>query len=125
VTERRAKYLVKDSSDLESVLEQWIRHGTSLPIPDRQYRVKFPGMRQPYRLDFAWPSFKLAAEVQGGTWANGGHTRGSGYEHDRRRQNRLQLAGWTVLEFTRNMIESGEAVAMITEFFEKAKRGEM
>ncbi len=120
MTERRAAYRV---NSLEDILAQHIRCA-ALPVPEQQYCIKFPGMRQPYRLDFAWPSFKLAAEVQGGTWANGGHTRGAGYEHDRRRQNRLQIAGWTVLEFTRNMIESGEAITMITEFIDKAKRGE-
>lgn len=119
MTQRRAS----QKSALEIELARHIQFA-ALPEPRREYHVKFPGMRQPYRLDFAWPDFKLAVEVQGGTWSGGRHTRGAGYEHDRRRQNRLQLAGWIVLEFTGSMIDSGEALGMIIEFFEKAKRGE-
>lgn len=50
-----------------------------------------------YLLDFAWPRFKVALEIEGGTWTRGGHA-GMGKlprEHDRR--NWLTLNGWLVI----------------------------
>lgn len=48
------------------------------------------------RCDFALPDLKLAIEVDGRT----AHTGRAAFERDRRRQNALVLAGWTVLRFT-------------------------
>jgi very-short-patch-repair endonuclease len=48
------------------------------------------------RLDFAWPSVRLAVEADG----RGAHDRPEALYGDRSRQNRLMLDGWTVLRFT-------------------------
>jgi very-short-patch-repair endonuclease len=49
-----------------------------------------------YELDFAFPGERLAIEVDGWAW----HSDVERFRHDRRRQNALVLAGWTVLRFT-------------------------
>ncbi|MGQ0521230.1 MAG: type IV toxin-antitoxin system AbiEi family antitoxin domain-containing protein [Actinomycetota bacterium] len=78
-------------SDLELAMDRVVlRHG--LPLPAREYRL--PGTR--CRLDYAWPGARLAVEVDG-------YEPHSGLEafcSDRRRQNVVVLAGWTVLRFT-------------------------
>ena len=49
-----------------------------------------------YQLDFAFPQFRIAIEVDGWAW----HVDLDRFRGDRRRQNALELAGWTVLRFT-------------------------
>lgn len=47
-------------------------------------------------LDVAFPAPRLAIEVDGWAW----HSADERFQHDRRRQNALVAAGWTVLRFT-------------------------
>ena len=49
-----------------------------------------------YFIDFAWPEFKLAVEVDG--WET--HSNPQAFQNDLDRQNALVAAGWTVLRFT-------------------------
>ncbi|AUL97471.1 hypothetical protein FORC54_3326 [Vibrio vulnificus] len=53
--------------------------------------------------------------MEGGTWANGRHTRGKGYAADCEKYNVAALEGWRVLRFTGDMIKSGDAITMIEE----------
>ena len=104
-------------------------HLTDLGAPPfvRQHPVKFTGMRNPYRLDFAWLDWKLCVEVQGGVWIGGGHTTPQGYIRDRQRMNRLVIGGWHILEYTPEMVKSGEAALEIVKYLAmlKERRGEM
>jgi len=49
-----------------------------------------------YRLDLAFVRERIAVEVDGWAW----HSDVERFRADRRRQNALVLAGWTVLRFT-------------------------
>jgi very-short-patch-repair endonuclease len=49
-----------------------------------------------YRLDLAFPAARVAVEVDG--WAY--HRDAERFRQERRRQNELVLAGWTILRFT-------------------------
>lgn len=49
-----------------------------------------------WRLDFAYPQHKVLIEVDGGRWHSGRQQRNS----DRRRDNSMNVRGWTVLRFT-------------------------
>lgn len=68
-----------------------------------------------WRIDFAFPSQKLAVEVEGGGWVNGRHNRGGGMEADLEKYNALTLAGWRLLRFTGKAIKSGVALRTIEE----------
>ncbi|MCG6308971.1 endonuclease domain-containing protein [Vibrio alginolyticus] len=83
-----------------------------LALPEKEYR--FHETRR-WRFDFAYPEQQLAVEVEGGTWAGGRHTRGSGYEKDCEKYNAAALRGWSVLRFTGSMIKSGKAVETLKE----------
>jgi very-short-patch-repair endonuclease len=50
----------------------------------------------PYLLDFAFPESRVVVEVDGWAW----HVDVLRFQSDRRRQNALVAAGWTVLRFT-------------------------
>ena len=76
-----------------------------IAAPVREYRF----CDRQWRFDFAWPDLKLAAEIEGGTWAGGRHVRPDGFAADCRKYNRAALEGWRVLRFTGGMVETGQA----------------
>ena len=119
MSQRRATYRTKSSqhSELEETLALQLVQLDAPPFM-RQYPVKFSGMRNPYRLDFAWPELSACVEVQGGVWIGGGHTSPRGYIRDRQRMNRLVIGGGRVLEYTAEMVKSGEAALEIVKWLE-------
>jgi very-short-patch-repair endonuclease len=76
-------------SNWEETLALQIR-ALRLPVPSREFR--FDDTRR-WRFDFAYPEIKLAIEVDGGTWTQGRHTRGQGYENDAEKCNQAVLQG--------------------------------
>ena len=80
--------------------------------PYFEREVRFHPERK-WRFDFFARPFALAIEVQGGTFTNGHHVRGKGYEDNRRKANAAAEMGIVVLEYTGQMIASGEAAAQI------------
>lgn len=97
----------------------WHIKGWGLPAPEREYR--FDAVRR-WRIDFAWPAFKLAVEVEGLTYAGGRHQRIQGFERDEEKYNALQLAGWTLLRFSGAAIRSAFAVRAIAVALERAAK---
>lgn len=85
-------------------------HGLPRPVPE----FRFAPPRR-WRFDWAYPRIKLALEFEGGTFTAGRHTRGRGFEGDCRKYNAAAAGGWAVLRFTRRMVDSGEAVAVVRE----------
>ena len=53
----------------------------------------------------------LAVEIEGGTWSNGRHSRGSGFEKDAEKYLAAWEHGLTVLRFTGKMVKDGRAIA--------------
>lgn len=76
-------------SELEVRFLQLLR-AAGLEEPVRQHEVRVDGQR--YFLDFAYPARRLAIELDGRAF--------HGFDEERRRQNSLILAGWTLLRFT-------------------------
>ena len=76
-----------------------------------------------WRFDFAWPSLRIACEVDGGNhmaviskrtglpFAVGRHTQSDDYT----KRNAATLAGWRVFAFTPEMIRSGEAFGVLQD----------
>lgn len=104
---------VKQGSSLENQLLFQIR-AARLPEPVREARF-IDGRR--WRADFAWPDKLLIVEVEGGTWTNGRHTRGKGFESDCEKYNEAALAGWRVIRVTGSHIKSGVAIQLIERAF--------
>lgn len=108
-------------SNLEETLELHIR-AHKLLEPHREYRFD---LTRRWRFDFAWPTQKLAVEVEGGVWSGGRHTTGQGFEADAEKYNAAVLQGWRVLRFTANTIKSGMAVATIAKALDMTGAWEM
>lgn len=86
-----------------SVLEVFCA-ATGWEKPEAEVRF-WPGRR--HKFDFAWPGRKIAVEVEGGTYSNGRHTRGKGYEGDCEKYNEAARLGWQVYRFTGGMVKDG------------------
>lgn len=87
----------------------------SIPAPEREY--KFHPKRR-WRFDFAWPDYRIAAEIEGGVWSGGRHTRGSGFSKDCEKYNNAVLLGWRVLRFPTGAVHDGTAIAQLEIIFE-------
>lgn len=99
---RRALEAYVDVAAVESELEarvQRILHRSDLPRGVCQYPVRISGAI--YRLDHAWPDQKVAVEIDGFEF----HSSRDAFERDRVRRNRLEVAGWLVLNVTHRSVE--------------------
>ncbi|HEY3810533.1 MAG TPA: type IV toxin-antitoxin system AbiEi family antitoxin domain-containing protein [Acidimicrobiales bacterium] len=83
-------------SDPETRFVQ-IARTIGLPDPRRQFVVILRGRK--YRLDFAWPALRLAVEIDSIS-VHGPDRLGA----DLYRQNQIQLDGWLIVRFTRQMV---------------------
>lgn len=63
------------------------------PAPVREFVFAKP---RRWRFDFAWPSRKVAVEIEGGVWSGGRHTRGGGFIGDCEKYNEACFCGWQV-----------------------------
>lgn len=96
-------------SYLEDLLTEECR-AHNLPIPLRE--VRFHSERK-WRWDLCFPQAHLAIEVEGGTWVNGRHSRGTGFIRDCQKHNEGTLLGWRILRFTRDQVMDGSALETI------------
>lgn len=71
-----------------------------------------------WRFDFAWPAIKLAAEIEGGSWIGGRHTRGAGFEQDVIKYNQATMDGWYILRFTTEMVNDGRALDVVSRAYQ-------
>lgn len=90
------------------LLAQIQQHG--IKEPEREFRFH---VERKWRFDFAYVAEKVAIEVEGGTWANGRHNRGYGFEADCIKYNEAALAGWRVIRVTPKMVTDLRAVKFI------------
>lgn len=99
-------------SALEEKLLEHIR-AAGLPLPIREYRFAAHLGRR-YRADFFFaPS--LLVECEGGSWVQGRHSGGTGFEADAEKYNLATILGFRTLRFTTNMIRDGRALATLEQ----------
>lgn len=98
----------------------FLSHARMVGLPEPMQEWEFHSERK-WRLDFAWPEYKLALEVEGGQHVRGRHNRAQGYAEDARKYNEAQIAGWRVLRATGDMVRNGEAIRAVIKAFQAAK----
>jgi very-short-patch-repair endonuclease len=84
-------------------------------LTDWQPEYRFDPSRR-WRADFAFCNARLIAEVEGGHWSGGRHTRGAGFEKDCEKYNAATQQNWALLRFTTKMVKDGTALASIKQF---------
>jgi len=101
----------------EELLELQLR-GLGITGWVREYRFH-PARR--WRSDFAFDAERLLVEIQGGSWSNGRHTRGAGYEADCIKYGEAMKLGWNVYNCTTGMVKSGAAIETIEALLKLAR----
>lgn len=116
----------------QNLLRQMVAR--KLPAPQQEYRfalhhigegkhirkrLKAAGLKD-WRFDFAWPAWRLACEVEGGSFSGGRHTRGAGFREDCHKYHHAMRLGWTVYRCEASLVKSGDAAALL----EQLLRGE-
>lgn len=94
-------------SPLETQVIRAIRNA-GLPTPQRQYSIRC-GSQLTARLDLAWPSHRVAVEVDSYRF----HSGRVEWERDLARRNALEALGWTVLHVTARQLKTGEFVRQL------------
>ena len=115
LTEAQRQILAAQRETLEQHLATRM---TQLGLPVWRTQYEWHGSRR-WRADFAWPGYRLLVEVDGGTWSRGGlpsHASAAGIARDMQKGNDAALSGWTLLRFDSRMVESDEALDVITRW---------
>ena len=76
----------------------------ALKGPELKRQHKFHPKRK-WPFDFAHLETKTAIEIEGGTWINGRHNRGQGFEDDCYKYNAAEAMRWHVFKLTSKMID--------------------
>ncbi len=88
-----------------------------IPAPVAEFR--FHHLRK-WRMDFAWPDFKLALEIQGGIFIKGRHSRGASLLKEWEKLNMAAINGWRIIYCQPSDAASAEIIntirAAITEY---------
>ena len=88
----------------------------AIPIPEPEYRFAPP---RRWRIDWAWPTHKVALEVEGGVWSGGRHTRGKGFLGDCEKYNTLACMGWRLIRVTPQMMDKGDVFDWLHKIFKE------
>lgn len=86
------------------------------PVPVAEH--KFHDTRR-WRFDLAWPALKLAAEVNGGVFVGGRHSRGAGQMKDYEKLNAAVLLGWSVIQVVPKQITDGTLNDILSRWFDQ------
>ncbi len=103
--EREQKRAKRDALAMSMLVQ--LRAAGLEPWVEREYTFHH---ERKWRFDFAFPSVKVAMEVDGGIYSGGRHTRGKGFENDCEKCNEAAMLGWTVLRVTSHHIGTGQAI---------------
>lgn len=84
--------------------------GAGLPAFVREHRY-IPHRK--HALDFAWPSYKVGVESDGGIWQRGGHSTGKGILAGMDKSNLGLLHGWAVIRVVPATLATPSTVEMV------------
>ena len=89
------------STSEELFLEAWREYGKYELVSEYRFYEK-----RRWRFDFAHVASMVAIEIEGGVWSGGRHTRPHGYTQDAEKYNAATCAGWAVLRYTSEMLNT-------------------
>ncbi len=86
--------------------------GLPIPVPEHRFHPT-----RKWRFDYAWVKQKLALEVDGGIYVNGGHSRGAARESDYTKDANAIILGWRVLRVSTGQLKDGLAILWVSQIF--------
>jgi hypothetical protein len=81
-------------------------------VPEPVTEFVFHPIRK-WRFDYAWPAFKIALEVDGGSFIQGRHNRGGGFRDDIEKANAAVCLGWGILRALPEQLLKADTVEMV------------
>ena len=90
----------------------FLRQHAPLSMQNSVVEYKFCPERR-WRFDYAWPSLKIALEVEGGIWTGGRHTRGKGFLGDLEKYSEAAVRGWCVLRVTPDTLITMDTIELL------------
>lgn len=93
--------------------------GWAEPVPE----IRFAKPRM-WRFDWAWESYKVALEYEGGIYTGGRHTRMTGFVNDIEKYNTAAELGWKVFRATPDTVTDGTTVNLIERVLRDAGAGQ-
>lgn len=71
------------------------------------------GKSRKWRFDFAMPDYKIALEVEGGTWGRSRHTSSTGFAKDCEKYNAATKQGWQVYRLVPALIKEEYILSLL------------
>lgn len=93
-----------------------VESGLELPVPEYRFHET-----RKWRFDWAFVSYRIALELEGGAWSRGRHVRGRGFVEDMSKYNEAQIAGWRVLRITPQQFNDGTGLELVMRAVENSK----
>lgn len=104
------KKLSKKATLEQKFLATWRLVAGAAGLPDPVMQHRFHAQRK-WRFDFSWPEYRLAVEIDGGSFVRGGHNTALGQNKDYEKSNEATRMGWRVLRF--NTVAMKDPVSVV------------
>jgi hypothetical protein len=99
-----------------ALVQQLVEAGLPQPHAEWAFADHLPRARS-WRFDFAWPTRRIAVEIEGGAFVLGRHVRGTGFERDAEKYATAVILGWRVIRVTPRLVKNGHAAAWVQQAF--------
>jgi very-short-patch-repair endonuclease len=116
--------MARAKSQLEKIFEAQLLNEPEMIEFEKE--VQFLDNRM-FRFDFANRQYKIAVELDGGTFSRGksGHTSGKGIAQDMEKRNLATLLGWRVFYFDTPAVKEGRAIGFLDKAVKVLLSGEV
>ena len=91
-------------------------YGLPPPIEEFQFHPT-----RKWRFDYAWPSHKIALEINGGRFVGGRHNSAEGSHKDMEKMNEAACRGWRVLYITPRSVGTLVPVELVRRAMEVSR----
>lgn len=81
----------------EAAAQKFVKRCTEDPAMGEPRRELVFHAERRWRFDFAWPSKRVALEIEGGVWTGGRHVSGAGFTKDMEKYNYAAAMGWLII----------------------------
>lgn len=75
-----------------------------------------------WRFDLAFPSNRVAVEIDGGAYVGGRHVSGPGFEADCEKHSEAAALGWRVLRVTPRHVRDGRALGWLERALSRGEK---
>lgn len=104
-------YLIKERNNMIDIFVQFAKNQLGVePVKEHLFHPV-----RKWRFDYAFPSHKIALEVEGGVHTGGRHIRPRGFLNDMEKYNTASVMGWRVLRTTPDELRTFKTIQMIKE----------